>query len=265
MKILVAFDGSLNAKTALRYGIEKVRKTGGEVIALQVFQSEMFIDYGAGPTAEGVARNEAARYLDEARAILEKEGAGIPSRVLEVEGNPEQEISRFAEENNVGLIIAPPRYRSLAKKAGCPVSIVPGNVLVPVDSTDSYGPALERAAEEAALTGSRVVLVGIVPVNLYSRWEKAELDMIRKQTGEALKKAKKILSLRGIETKETVRSGYPDEEILRVADEYPVTMIFIAETGERPSELVKAAGIIDDEEQQFRRPLCLVPFAKSER
>ena len=37
-----------------------------------------------------------------------------------------------------------------------------------------------------------------------------------------------------------MRSGYPDVEIVKVADEYPVTMIMVSENGDTPSELGKA-------------------------
>ena len=52
MKILTIYDGTLQSKTALTYGINKVRERGGELIVLQVFQSSLFVDYDAGPMAE---------------------------------------------------------------------------------------------------------------------------------------------------------------------------------------------------------------------
>ncbi len=260
MKILVAFDGTLNSKTCLRYAIEKAKATEGEVIAMHVFNSALFIDYGAGPRAEEIARAESSSRLAEAGKMLAEEGRGIRSGTVMSEGDPEEQIAQYAAENKVDLIISPPGYRSLAKKAACPVSIVPGSILVPIDNTDGFSTVEGLIREEAALTGSKVLLLGIVPIHLYGTWEKAEINRIRKETGESLKKAQKSLAAQGIEAKGIVRSGYPDEEILRVADEYPVTMIYIAETADKPSELVKAAGIIEDEEQQFRKPLCLVPL-----
>ena len=56
MKILMIYDGTLQSKTALTYGIGKVRERGGELIVLQVFQSSLFVDYDAGPMAEERAR-----------------------------------------------------------------------------------------------------------------------------------------------------------------------------------------------------------------
>ena len=45
MKVLVAYDGTLQAKDALKYGVEKVKENGGELVALHVFNSNMFVDY----------------------------------------------------------------------------------------------------------------------------------------------------------------------------------------------------------------------------
>lgn len=45
MKTLVLYDGTLQAKEALRYGMDSVRKTGGSVTIVNVFQSSLFLDY----------------------------------------------------------------------------------------------------------------------------------------------------------------------------------------------------------------------------
>ncbi len=39
MKIMVAYDGTLQAKEALVYGMDKAREKGGEVVALHVFNN----------------------------------------------------------------------------------------------------------------------------------------------------------------------------------------------------------------------------------
>ena len=44
MKIMVAYDGTLQGKDALVYGMQKAREKGGEVVALHVFNSPLFAD-----------------------------------------------------------------------------------------------------------------------------------------------------------------------------------------------------------------------------
>lgn len=258
MKVLVAYDGSINSKLALKYGIRKIKELGGDLAALHVFNRSMFIDYGAGPNAEELARRESSGHVEDAKVIIADAGAEAYAKLFTTEGNPEEETVRFARTEMMDLIISPPRYKSLVKKAPCPVSIIPGNILLPVDNTDSYLAILEKVAKEATETASKVIVLGIVPIHLYSRGEKKEVERIRKETETAVKKAKKLLSNSGIETKDIVRSGYPDVEIVKVADEYPVTMIMVSASADVPSELGKAANIIIDDSENLKKPVLLV-------
>ncbi len=262
MKILVAYDGSINSKLALKYGIRKTREAGGSLAALHVFNSSMFMDYGAGPNAEALARKESSGYVEDAKGIIAEAGADEYAKLFKIEGNPEEETIRFARTEMMDLIIVPPRYKSVVKKAPCPVSIIPGNILLPVDNTDSYMTMLDKVAREATETASKVIALGIVPIHLYSAGEKKEIEGIRKETEAAVKKVKKLLINRGIETKDIMRSGYPDVEIVKIADEYPVTMIMVSESGDTPSELGKAANIIINDSESLKKPVFLVSPVK---
>jgi hypothetical protein len=77
MRVLVAYNGSLNSKAAIRQGIYKVKEHGGMLIVLHVFHSNMFVDYDAGPNAEIRARDEAFSFVEEAKKIIKDEGGGI--------------------------------------------------------------------------------------------------------------------------------------------------------------------------------------------
>lgn len=124
MKVLVAYDGSLDSKAALKYGIRKVRENGGELIALQVFPSHLFVDYDAGPRAEELARRESFSHMEDARALVLENGRGIRARLVLREGNFSRETLSYSKEENVDLLIAPPRLASLAVKACCLMDIV---------------------------------------------------------------------------------------------------------------------------------------------
>jgi len=261
MKVMVAYDGSLNSKTALKYAIQKVKQGIGELVVLHVFDRSLFIDYDAVPGAEQMARIESARYVEDARRILE--GAGnTKSRIIVEEGDPAEEILRLANAESVDIIFSPPRYRSIAKRAPCPVSIIPGNIVVPLDNTDVPAVTLDLISDEAKATDSKVILLGIVPIHIYNKWEKKELETIKRETSVLMKRVKKNLNERKVETKEIIHSGYPDEEILRVADQYPVSMIIMPTGGNVPSELSKAAAILSDGESGItNKPLVLVHSA----
>jgi len=263
MKVLVAYDGSLNSQKALKYGIDRVRENGGELKVLHVFHAGMFIDYGAGPRAEEIARAESARFVEEAKKIITEAAGNIKAEITTVDGVPEDEILGYAQSEKIDLLLSPPKYKALAKNAPCRVSIIPGNIILAIDNTKSFLDLLEKVGHEALGTGSRVILLGIVPVHLYSRTEKKELERIAKETEEMVGKAKKELRNCGIEVKDVIRRGYPDEEILKVAGENPVMMIVIPASGDAPSELGKAASIILDDEDSFRRPVMLAASEKT--
>lgn len=116
MKIMVAYDGTLQAKEALTYGIEKARQKGGELVALHVFNSPLFVDYDATPDAESVARAEAARFVEEARAIIREKGAGVKASLYSTDGNPADEVIGFAKAEKVDVLLCPPKYRTIVNK-----------------------------------------------------------------------------------------------------------------------------------------------------
>lgn len=115
MKVLVAYDGTLQSKEALRYGLEKVRENGGEVFALHVFNEGLFIDYDVGGAVE-VAKREAARYLAEAKDLVREFGNDVRATVFNREGDPGEETIRFAAERNVDVLLCPPKYKSIIRQ-----------------------------------------------------------------------------------------------------------------------------------------------------
>ncbi len=116
MKVLVAYDGTLQSKDALRYGMEKVREKGGEVLVLQVFNGSMFVDYGAGPRAEELARQESARYLEDAKRIISDSGSDIRTSIFVGDGDSEDDILEFARERFVDMLLCPPKHKALIEK-----------------------------------------------------------------------------------------------------------------------------------------------------
>jgi len=261
MNILLVYDGTLHAKKALRYGIKKLRQAdaGGQLTVLQVFDRRLFIDYDAGPQAEVMARKEASQGLAEARQIVSEQASGIDVRIISDEGDAFQKVTAYVDAERPGLVLAPPRYRELAKTLTCPFTLIPGTILVPMDNTGSPAASADRIVAESLSTGSRVLLLGVVPVHLYSREEKKELERVKKEMTAAVKKLKRTLMDKGIVVSEIVRSGYPDEEILKAAAEHAVSLILLPSGGTMPSELSKAAAIILEESERLKWPVFLLP------
>jgi nucleotide-binding universal stress UspA family protein len=200
-----------------------------------VFQSSLFIDYGAGPKAEELARTEWAKHARDAEKIIVEEGSGVSIRLQAAEGEPEQELLRCAMSEQPDVILATPRYKGITKGALCPVYIImPGTILVPVDNSDAALAGLDKIMGEAKATGSNVLLLGIVSVHLYSAAETKELEQVRNGTVAAMKKIKKTLAGQNIEVSELIRSRYPDEEILKAAREHAASLIILPGGGKLP-------------------------------
>jgi len=262
MKILTLYDGTLQSKNALLYGLREARKRIGELVVLQVFQSSLFVDYDAGPRAEEIARAEAEQHRRDADTLIrEADKRGITVRVLSVDGDTIEEALRIAAIERVDLVLTTPRYKAIVKRAACPVRLLPGTILVPVDNSDTILADINAIVEEAEASASKILLLGIVPEHLYSAGEKKEFELVKKGAAETLKKVKRSLTARGIEVSELMRSGYPDEEILKAAEEHGVSLIMLPAGGKTPSELTKAAAILLDEPERVHLPIQILATA----
>ncbi|MHB8845942.1 MAG: universal stress protein [Nitrospirota bacterium] len=187
--------------------------------------------------------------------------AGLPIAVITDDGPAAERIAWPVGAMHPDLVLVPTRYRDLASSLACPVTVVPGAILAPVDSGSSPAAAIDRIVLEAQATGSKVLVLGVVPVHLYSREEKEELERVRKETVSSVNELKKALAEKGIEALEALRSGYPDEEILKAAAEHAVSLILLPPGSTTPSELSKAASILLDESEGLKWPVFLLPPA----
>lgn len=116
MKIMVAYDGTLQAKEALVYGMDKAREKGGEVVALHVFNSGMFVDYDASINAETLAKAEAKRFIEEAKTIIREKAAGVKASIYSTEGNPTVEMINFAKAEKADVLLCPPKFTKIINK-----------------------------------------------------------------------------------------------------------------------------------------------------
>jgi nucleotide-binding universal stress UspA family protein len=116
MKIMVAYDGTLQAKEALAYGMDKAREKGGEVVALHVFNSPLFFDYDATPDAQNAARAEAAKFIGEAKALIREKGKGVAASLYSTEGDPAAETVRFAKAEKADVLLCPPKFTAIINK-----------------------------------------------------------------------------------------------------------------------------------------------------
>lgn len=259
MNILIVFDGTVQSEAALRYGIAKLKEEGGRAVVLNLFPGTVSLGDDAGDEAEALARAEAARQLDEARAMIDESGVGSHVSIEGREGEPAAEILGAAREFGPDVILGPAGYGSIRGRAGVPVITFPGCILVVVDNTSHAKTALGRIAAEAKGTLSKVALLGILPVHMYGASEKDELASLEKETLASLRDVSRALRKEGIETVEAMRPGYPDEEILKAMEGFSASLVMVPMLDDEPSEAVKAAQIIREEHEEDTMPVFLSP------
>jgi hypothetical protein len=66
--------------------------------------------------AQGAARAEAAKFVEEAKAIIREKGKGVKASFYTSEGNPEEEVVSFAKAEQVDVLLCPPKFKTIIGK-----------------------------------------------------------------------------------------------------------------------------------------------------
>ena len=136
-RILLSLDGSALAEQALPHAVAQAKCFRAELILLKVLKPLQA--YGtlraAGRRAEKLTGDLARDYLERIAAGVRQHGVSV--QVATIEGHPRTEIVRFAEANQVDLIVISMRGQSglsrwlgnsvadrVVRGAGVPVLIV---------------------------------------------------------------------------------------------------------------------------------------------
>ena len=117
-KILIATDGSENSKNAVRSGINLAKNTGAKVYAVYVIHPVSVASGRKGPDWVKAAKDMMKEDGEEATGYVEKmskeENLDVESVILE--GDPRDEIIKFADKNDIDLIIMGTRGLSGIKR-----------------------------------------------------------------------------------------------------------------------------------------------------
>jgi nucleotide-binding universal stress UspA family protein len=112
-RILLPLDGSERAEQVLPSAIAQARCFEAELVLLRVFEP-LPVDCCVPPVVLDQAAEQASAlardYLQRIAADLRERG--IPASVMTVEGRPEEEILRFAQEGQMDLIVMSTHGRS---------------------------------------------------------------------------------------------------------------------------------------------------------
>lgn len=116
--ILIATDGSVEAREAVDYGLALAADEGAKVVLLQVIPPVdwTMLDRGAviRPIPEEITRRRGIA-LDEAAALAEEHGVPVEFEVIA--GEPAEEIVEYAENHEVDLIVVGSRGRGTVASA----------------------------------------------------------------------------------------------------------------------------------------------------
>jgi len=111
-KIMIATDGSDCSRLATDKGIELARLSGGTVYAVHVISTAyLFLmdgDYfmGMNPYWESIheaLKNQGQQALDYITGLGEVKGINVESILLE--GNPSEELIKYADQENMDIVI----------------------------------------------------------------------------------------------------------------------------------------------------------------
>ncbi|BCS91701.1 Universal stress protein [Metallosphaera sp. J1] len=115
--ILVAFDGSENAKRALNVAIDLSKKYEAKLDVVEVVDTSVLLGAGIGPVPPDVIEslyNKAKADIETAKKMADQ--AGVKAEGVIVEGDPATAIMDYASKNGVDLIVTGSRGLSTIKR-----------------------------------------------------------------------------------------------------------------------------------------------------
>ncbi|ABP96148.1 MULTISPECIES: universal stress protein [Metallosphaera] len=115
--ILVAFDGSENAKRALNVAVDLSKKYEAKLDVVEVVDTSVLLGAGIGPVPPDVIEslyNKARADIESAKKIADQ--AGVKAEGVIVEGDPATAIMDYASKNGVDLIVTGSRGLSTIKR-----------------------------------------------------------------------------------------------------------------------------------------------------
>lgn len=104
--IVIATDGSENSKKAIFCGIEIAKLSGSTVYAIHVIDTPSMVSeiWTAGKELiHEMMIRDGKKTLSETKKIVEDSGVEVKDVLLS--GHPAEEIIKFAEDNNIDLIV----------------------------------------------------------------------------------------------------------------------------------------------------------------
>ncbi|BBD72241.1 universal stress protein UspA [Sulfodiicoccus acidiphilus] len=131
-KVLLAYDGSEEAKKAVEVAVDVAKKYSAKLYVLEVVDNTILYSFAAPPISFKELEKRAESHVNEVAQRARSSGVDCEPKVAA--GYPPTAIMEFAESNGVGLIVMGSRGLSTFKKLflGSVSSAVVNNSKVPV-------------------------------------------------------------------------------------------------------------------------------------
>jgi nucleotide-binding universal stress UspA family protein len=256
MRVLLASDGSPDAMQAAQWLAASGASTSADILVLSVVTSSA-VPPVPTPIAERL-REEGRTVAEQTRAALGPHGATAAVRVAE--GDAREEIMRVAEDWDADLVVMGSRglgraqgfllgtvSLAVARHGTRPVLVVKGrtralgSAMVALDGSEDALNALRLFARWPKLADLTVRLVGVVEPLPFPRTApkmiqaqlQAAVAAAEAERRDALQQAFAIARplLPAGKITETLTSGDPASEVLRIADENAVDLIVLGARG----------------------------------
>lgn len=252
-KILVAYDGSSSAKTALSLASQLAREDKSWIKVLAVvptYQGDLEL-IGVSGIKKAIF-GPGQELLAEAKRIADNEEVHILTDLEQ--GEPYEQIVHVAAEENCDLIIMGRRGKGQLERGlmgsvtarvightGKDVLVIPENgnlswenILLATDGSTCCDNALARALEIAQEQKTKLAAVSVVYTNdeSYALGPKAVKELYQ-EADKVLGKVKKWGGDLGVRTELFVRDGEPHQAITALAAEISATLIVMGSHGRK--------------------------------
>jgi len=287
-KILVPLDGSQTAEVALPYAEELAGRLGSEIVLLHIAepgtdQSHHMYESYLKEMAE-VTKRGAEKYMAKPSEKTIKVGATI------IGGDPGEEIVRYADKENIGLILMATRGRSgitrwavgsvaekVSRAAKQPIALIRAKsgrpdlrekdridrILLPLDGSKESEAVLPYVEELSSKLQAEVVLLRIFELDFYVfGLEKLEqVESSRAEARDYLAKIEAQFKQKGINARSEFRELTPRpvaEEILKLADEIQADVVAMSTHGRSGVSQWAFGSVADKVLHAGNTPLLLV-------
>lgn len=276
--ILVATDGSGEAREAVRFGATLTHALGGKLTLVHVVESSQ--DRGAAETVLNEARDEAAKY-----------GAQGSTRV-EV-GDPAEAIVGVRREMAADMLVVGTHARkgvarvvlgsvaeSLYKRALCPVAVVRrfdhssgtlGPLVAPTDFSAGANHAVEAAALLARTLGVRLTVLHVLPEVLPPKGEESPeatrraAERLRRDAEARLRSLGESLRLKAAQVDLACVTGVDAAEIVHMGKEIRAGCIVMGTRGLSGLPRVLLGSVTDQVLREAPCPVLVVPLGAVSR